>query len=1500
MKPCVFLSALILFAFILFPTMCPAVTATDEIKFQNLTIEDGLSQSSVFAIQQDKRGLMWFGTWDGLNRYDGYRFTIYKYNEKNPYSLSNNEIRALYEDRKGELWIGTMGGLNWFDREKERFTRFQHDPDNPNSLAGNRVHAIAEGRDSSLWIGTQDGGLSRLDRLTQRFQNYLHNPDDPNSLNHNDIRTICVDTSGILWIGTWGGGLNRFDPAAKQFSRYKHDPDDPTSLSHNNVRTVFEDRRGVIWIGTEDGGLSRFNRKSRKFKNFRPDKNDPFSLSDKEVISIYESRTGELWIGTRGGGLNKFDRKNQQFIRYKPIRGNNICSLYEDVSGILWIGTYEGGVSKYLPRHKNFIHYQHQPDDPTSLSGNDVRSIYKDKKGELWVGVWDHGLNRMDPNTGKFTRYIPDPENSHSLSQHDVIAIFEDHQGVMWIGTAKGGLNKFDRPTNRFTHYKNNPDDAQSLFHNFVFCIYEDRNHTLWIGGYLGRSLSRFDRKTETFINYIHDPNNPDSIAYHKVRKLFEDSNNNFWLTTGGGGLCLFDRKTEKFKYYTHDPKNPQTISGNNPTVIFEDNRGWLWVGIWGGGLNKFDRKTETFSRYREADGLPSDSVMGILEDEKGNLWLSTFRGLSRFNPEKETFTNYTPNDGLQSWEFNSTVAFKSEDGQMFFGGVNGFNAFYPDQIKDNPYTPTVVLTDFKIFNRSLPIGDESILQKSIMELNEITLSFKESVFSIEFAALNYIFPEKNRYAYKMEGFDKDWRYVGSDHRIATYTNLDPGTYKFRIKATNNDGMWNEKETDLSIIITPPWWKAIGFITVTVFLVIAGLFLGYRWRINALELKRQKLAKEVDSRTRELKESNQQLEKLHQDLEKRIEQRTADLKESEHKYRSVVENANEVIIVSQDNAVKYFNPQAIKWSGYSPDDFSNTPFIEFIHAEDRDRVMKEFKERISGKKLYSRYTVRSLTKDGDVKWVIVNSVQIQWEGRPASLTMFTDITEQKAAASKLQESYNRFQTIANFAYDWETLETTEERLQYVSPSCERISGYRPQEFIDNPELMRKIILPADRDKWDEHRQNVITLSDSQEIQFRIRKKDGEVRWIEHACRPVQGAEGESLGIRASNRDVTRGKLTEETLKKKDRMLEEAQTIARLGSWDWNILNNELAWSDEVYRIFGFEPHEFGATYEAFLERIHSDDRENVKDAVNQALNDPSSKYNIAHRIIKLDGSERIVRERGNVIFNDNGKPSRMVGTVQDITDIRIMEAETHKLRMEISHMDRVGMMGTLGAGLGHELNQPLAAILSNAQAALRFLDNDQPDINEVKEALQDIVLDDKRAGEIVHTIRNIMGKSDLEQEKIHLNETIREVIKLIKSEVIERNVSLSENFQTDMPKFLGNRIQIQQVILNLLMNALDAIADNDEASRKVIISTSFKENDGIILNVSDSGPGIKTDQVEDVFDSFHTTKASGLGIGLSICRSIAEKHGGTIWAENLPEGGAAFFFKLPSGGVKDE
>jgi len=537
-----------------------------------------------------------------------------------------------------------------------------------------------------------------------------------------------------------------------------------------------------------------------------------------------------------------------------------------------------------------------------------------------------------------------------------------------------------------------------------------------------------------------------------------------------------------------------------------------------------------------------------------------------------------------------------------------------------------------------------------------------------------------------------------------------------------------------------------------------------------------------------------------------------------------------------------------------------------------------------------------LTKQGELQITLNNhSAEIKNGHLIRTWGTHRDITEQEAARQKLREAEERYRTVADFTYDWEYWESPEGEMLYVSPSCERVSGYTAEAFLDNPDLFNQILYREDLEKWKDHRHNAGLKKSSTEIEFRIHTKDGEIRWIEHASKTVYDEEGEFLGIRVSNRDITSRKKAEEELKKKDQLLENAQRIAHLGSWNWNIITNELVWSDEVYRIFRLSKEEFGATYDAFLERVHPDDRDSVKYAIEQAFNDPNAKYNIAHRIVVEDGSERIVRERGNVIYGEDGKPLRMLGTVQDITDIRLMEAETRKLRSEISHMDRVSMMGVLSAGISHEINQPLAAILSNAQAALRFLDNDQPDLNEVKEALQDIVSDDKRAGEIVHSIRDIVGKTVREPEKLHLNETVREIMSLVNSEMLERKISLIERLQTDIPYIYGNRVQIQQVILNLLMNAMNAVTMSVSESRKIMISTNYLEHEGITLRVSDSGPGIKADKLETIFDSFETYKTSGFGIGLSICKAIAKKHNGKIWAENRPEGGAVFIFRLPYG-----
>jgi PAS domain S-box-containing protein len=501
----------------------------------------------------------------------------------------------------------------------------------------------------------------------------------------------------------------------------------------------------------------------------------------------------------------------------------------------------------------------------------------------------------------------------------------------------------------------------------------------------------------------------------------------------------------------------------------------------------------------------------------------------------------------------------------------------------------------------------------------------------------------------------------------------------------------------------------------------------------------------------------------------------------------------------------------------------------------------------------------------------------------------------KHSEEELQKTELKYRTVADFTYDWEYWENPDGRLLYVSPSCARISGYKPSEFSDNPSLFRDVILPEDRQTWDRHRRESFETWEGGEVQIRIRTRDGEIKWLEHACQPVTGPDGAFLGFRASNRDVTDRKLAEEKARQREKSLSEAQRIAHLGSWEWDIVDNELRWSDEVYRIFGLQPREFGATYEAFLSSVRPQDRKAVTEAVERTLDDPRQEYNIEHGIVWPDGTVRVVHERGEVTVDEMERPIRMIGTVHDITELKTIEAESRRLRAQLAHLDRVGTVGALTAAIAHETNQPLAAILSNAQAGLRFLGADEPDLDEVREALEDIVRDDKRAGKVIHGLRALVKKEERHREPYDLNGVIGEVLHLIHSETVIRNASVATDLDPEIPVVFGDPIQIQQVILNLLVNALDAIDAQPEDARRILVSTWSERDGGATVSVTDSGPGVEPEKIEDIFNPFYSSKTQGMGLGLAVCRSIVEAHGGRLWAENPSSGGASFSFRLPVG-----
>ncbi len=795
------------------------------VSFEKLSLAQGLSQSIVEGILQDRRGFLWFATEDGLNRWDGHRFTVFRNVAGNARSLSYNDLKCLLEDRSGMIWIGTFeGGLNRFDPATGDVTRFRHDPADPASLPANIVRALGEDRDGRIWVGTQGGGLARLDPGTGRFERFRHDARDPASLAHDDVRALLVDGKGNLWAGTYGGGLDAFDAARRAFHHVVAEEGGPDALL---VDALLEDCSGTVWVGTWGGGLFAYDAGSGRLVR-RP---RGAVLPSPLVKALAQDHDGFLWVATDGGGLARLDRKTAAVTvhRHDPaeprsLSTDRVWSVFEDRSKVLWAGTYGGGLNALDLGRKKFLHVRHDPRDPASLGHDIVWSFQEDPDGTLWIGTDSGGLQHWDRRTNAFRGYRHAPSNPASLSHDTVRAVLGDSAGNLWVGTNGGGLDRFDRATGRFEHNRHDPRDPGSLAHDELRAIYEDRSGTLWLGTF-GGGLDRLDRETGRFVHYRHDPADPRSLSNDFVRCVLEDGSGALWIGTQGGGLNRLDRSAGAFTRWRADPADPGSLSNDYVFALHEDAAGNLWAGTYGGGLNRFDRKTGRFERITASDGLASDLVYGILEDERGRLWVSSNKGLTELDPRAGTFHVWDVQDGLQSDEFNGGACARSARGEMFFGGIAGFNAFFPSEIVLRTDPAPAVLTELLLANRPVPpggsVGGRKVLTRFVGYSDEVVLSHEDDVVSIEFSALHFSAPRKIRYGYRLDGFDDDWIPAGAEQRVATYTGLPPGAYLFRVKAANPDGVPGQDEARLRIVVTPPVWGTWWF-RLTAGLCLAG------------------------------------------------------------------------------------------------------------------------------------------------------------------------------------------------------------------------------------------------------------------------------------------------------------------------------------------------------------------------------------------------------------------------------------------------------------------------------------------------------------------------------------------------------------------------------------------------------------------------------------------------------------------------------------------------------
>ncbi len=858
---CIFNKAIIFNRFIwavIFTIPLAVFSQNKSLKFEHIGISEGLSQINITCIYQDSHGFMWFGTRDGLNMYDGYIFTIYRYDSRNNNTLSNNFIQDIIEDRNGNIWIATEGGgINKYDIKHNRFTRYLHDSHNSNSISSNSAVKLVLDEYDNLWIATQKGGLNSFDLKSNTFKHYVYSESEPTSISDNNIITLFKDSHNNLWIGTSTGGLNLFNKKTNSFDKFSYQPNNNKSLSGNAVTTIFEDSHHNLWVGTQGSGLNLFDKKEKTFRRFKHDEKNAGSLVGDNILCMNEDSRGNLWIAAENGGISIFDKDGIHFDNYyhddidnNSLSANSIYSICRDQLGNMWLGAFSGGINVFKKSTENFSHFTHNT-SPYSLSNNFVLDLYEDSARNMWVGTDGGGLNKFNPQKGTFTVFKKQ-KGKNGISGNYVLYVNQDSDGKLWIGTWGDGVSVLDEATNHFTYFKHNPDDSRSLSGNNVYAILHTRDKKTWIGTY-NSGLNLYDKTTKTFKHFRFDTDNPQSLSSDKVYSLLEDMRGNLWIGTYDGGLNLFDRKTNSFIRYQHD-ENKNSLSNNSVPDIFEDHNGNLWISTFA-GLNLFDPKTRHFTIYTKNNGLPSDIIYAAREDNSGKLWISTNNGISKYDPATNLFENFDTEDGLQADEFKPHSAFKSRDGLLYFGGLNGFNAFDPAKIvKAKGFSP-LVITNFEVFNKALRIAknskDPSPLKQNISYTQAISLSYKQSVISIRYAALDFAAADKKEYAYILEGFDKDWNYVGS-RNTASYTNLPPGGYNFKVKYKNNAGLWSPETESLRIIIVPPFWLTWWFKTIAAILTISVVLVFFKYRVRQIKLQKLVLQRLVEERTERL------------------------------------------------------------------------------------------------------------------------------------------------------------------------------------------------------------------------------------------------------------------------------------------------------------------------------------------------------------------------------------------------------------------------------------------------------------------------------------------------------------------------------------------------------------------------------------------------------------------------------------------------------------------------
>ncbi len=1496
----------------------PLGAADGRLRFERLSVEDGLSHSSVWTIYQDSVGFLWLGTQEGLNRFDGYGFKVYRHDPADPDSISESEVLAILEDRRGDLWIGTRGGgLNRFIQAEERFERFRHDPADPESLSHDVVEALLEDSGGNLWVGT-GGGLNRFDPAAghaTRFSHFRHDPQDPGSLSGNAVWKLYQDRQGDLWVGT-DSGLSRLPAGTADtgtgFVRYRHDPRDPASLSHDSVGPMVEDTDGRLWIGTS-AGLDRLDRETGAFEHFRHRPGDDSSLGPGTVGFLHLDRSGTLWIGGHPGGLSRLapgskvppeGGKRKIFLRDRhdpddpsSLSSNSVYSILEDRTGIFWLATRDG-VSRYHPARERFITYSRSGREP-ALPSSGVRAIHQDRSGDLWLGTHDGGLVRLDREQGSIAASYR--AEAGGLNHDTVSALWEDRSGAsprrgasgtLWIGTW-GGLSRLEG--GRLTHFRHDPEDPESLGHDIVLSLGQDADGRLWVGTYQG--LNRLDPGAGGAFFRYPDPSDPASPGAETIQVIYQGESLDLWFGSLAGGLYRLGQDWH-FERLGHDPDDPGSLGSNKIAAVFEDSWGRLWVGTHGSGLARLDDRTSRrFVTYRRADGLPSDTVLGILEDRSGDLWLATNGGLSRFDPKAGTFQSFDAGDGLQGNVFFVGSCLEGAGGEMFFGGIRGLNAFFPEQIGRDPHRPPVMVTGFQLFNQAVPlrrIDPDSPLVRSITDTEEIVLSHRQYVFSLEFAALHYASPRKNRYAYRLEGFDRDWIATPATKRFAQYSNLKPGRYRFRVKASNGDGLWNEEGAALRIVVRPPPWKTWWAYALYI-LALATSVLGYvRWQRAKVEQERM-----VNRRLREVDRLKDQF-----------------LANTSHELRtplygivglaeSLIDGATGKLPEATASHLAMVVSSARRLSGLVDDilDFSRLTRKSLALrsrpvdlATLTDVVLTLSQPLVGSKQLELKNTVARGLPPADADENRLQQILHNLIGNAIKFTESGSV-EVSAVAEEGRMVVRVADTGAGIPKG--RAESIFEAFEQADASTEREFGGTGLGLA----VTKQLVELHGGNLWVES-----TLGEGSEFFFTLPLAAGEAaaapveeslarpRTVEPLAEPMAddlGSQEYLAPALSAHRDfhllvVDDEPVIRQVLANHLAALGCRLTQASSGREALRLLENDdfdLVLLDIMMpKMSGYEVCEV-LRRKASLEElpvIFLTAKNRVSDLVtgfasgaNDYLTKPVAKNELLARVGAhlrlLDAHRRL---------------ERLLSERADRIDV--LDAKAHELEAVNAELERFTYT------VSHDLKSPLLTI----RGFLGMLQKDVATGNAER-----IENDVRRIGAAAETMQQLLedllqlsrvGRQVNPPEEVPVVELAMEAADLVAAEIAERGVELE--IMSSMPSVYGDRIRLLQVLQNLIHNAVKFLGDQHEPR----IEVGARQDGGeTVVYVRDNGIGLDPSDQEKAFGLFQQLAGSdkGTGIGLALVKRIVEVHGGRIWVESEGQGrGSTFCFTLPRDG----